>query len=86
MFWAALPVNKLVYLHEACGKCLVLKTPKADVSLKHSQLTFTCSKSAIKILENTLRYVQNFTPFSVFIVGFEQVNVSWKDFADLIDV
>ena len=54
---------------------------------KHTQLTFNCSKSTTKTIEKGVKYVIDvvlvfssltyFTPFSsVFIVDFEQINVS----------
>ena len=54
---------------------------------KHTQLTFNCSKSTTKTIEKGVEYVIDvvlvfssltyFTPFSsVFIVDFEQINVS----------
>ena len=56
-----------------------------------SQLTFICSKSTIKTLEKGVKEVNDentrttsmiyFTPFSiVFVVDFEQLNVSWVCF------
>ena len=36
----------------------------------------SCSKSTIKTLKKDVKYVQSFS--SVSIVGFEQVNLSWK--------
>ena len=54
---------------------------------KHTQLTFNCSKSTTKTIEKGVKYIIDvvlvfssltyFTPFSsVFIVDFEQINVS----------
>ena len=53
---------------------------------RKTQLILTCSKLTIETMEKGVKYVQSlnkntreyFTPFSsVFIVDFEQVNVSW---------
>ena len=54
---------------------------KALLAPADTQLTFTCSKSAIERLEKGVKYVQNYNIlhifFAVSIVDFEQGNVSW---------
>ena len=42
----------------------------------------SCSKSTIETLEKDVKYVQSFS--SVSIVGFEQVNLSWKYYQEYV--
>ena len=47
-------INALKTIYATCFKFGIKKYER-----NHSQLTFTCSKSAIETLENDVKYVQN---------------------------